>query len=65
MRPDLAESDIILVPTSDGSELKLFRLAGHAGPVVLFLHANGFHVKCYAPLVSHGPPAIVCGRSIP
>lgn len=49
---DLAAFDTTLVPTSDGGELKVLRLAGHAGPVVLFLHANGFHIKCYTPLVS-------------
>lgn len=62
MRPDLAASDSIFVSTTDGGELKLLRLAGHAGPVVLVLHANGFHIGCYAPLVSHSPPAVACER---
>ena len=65
MRPDLSASDTILVSTTDGGELKVLRLAGHAGPVVLFLHANGFHNKCYTPLVSHSLPAIACERNSP
>ena len=65
MRTDLATSDSILIPTPDGGKLKVLRLAGHVGPVVLFLHANGFHIRCYAPLVSHSPPAIACEREIP
>lgn len=60
MRVDLAASDTVLVPIPDGGELKVLRLAGHAGPVVLFLHANGFHIKCYTPLVSQTSPALAC-----
>ena len=65
MRPELAASDTVLVSTADTGELKVFRLAGRAGPVVLFLHANGFHIKSYTPLVSHSPPAIACKRNSP
>ncbi|KAL3157243.1 hypothetical protein ABBQ38_001479 [Trebouxia sp. C0009 RCD-2024] len=50
MRSALAFTDHILVSTVDNSEVSLIGLAGQAGPVVLFLHANGFHVKCYVPL---------------
>lgn len=64
MRLDLAASDTILVPIPDGGELKVLRLAGHAGPVVLFLHANGFHIKCYTPLVSQYSPAMVCQHGL-
>lgn len=53
MRSALALSDNIAVPTIDHGEVNLIRLAGHTGPVVLFVHANGFHVKCYVPVVSH------------
>ena len=65
MRPDLAAADSILVSTPDGVELKVLRLDGHAGPVVLFLHANGFHINCYAPVVSYSLPAIACQRNSP
>ncbi|KAL3146229.1 hypothetical protein ABBQ32_002929 [Trebouxia sp. C0010 RCD-2024] len=50
MRSALAFNDSLSVSTVDNSEVQLIRLAGQAGPVVLFLHANGFHVKCYVPL---------------
>ena len=62
MRSDLAAADSILVSTPDGVELKVLRLAGHAGPVVLFLHANGFHINCYAPVVSY---STACQRNSP
>lgn len=59
MRSALAFTDHILVSTVDNSEVSLIGLAGQAGPVVLFLHANGFHVKCYVPLVSDRPHVII------
>jgi len=35
-------------------------LAGNSGPLVLFLHANGFHIMCYTPLVlPHLPQALL------
>ena len=52
MRPLLASGDRTSVNTRDGSKVELLHLAGDGGPVVLLLHANGFHVKSYGPLVS-------------
>lgn len=59
MRSALAFNDSLSVSTVDNSEVQLIRLAGQAGPVVLFLHANGFHVKCYVPLVSDHSPLTI------
>ncbi len=42
---------MVAVSTVDGATVNLLHLAGNSGPLVLFLHANGFHIKCYTPLV--------------
>lgn len=41
---------MVAVSTVDGATVNLLHLAGNSGPLVLFLHANGFHIKCYTPL---------------
>ncbi|DBB06158.1 hypothetical protein WJX82_007631 [Trebouxia sp. C0006] len=44
---------MVAVSTVDGATVNLLHLAGNSGPLVLFLHANGFHIKCYTPLAEH------------
>ena len=43
---------MVAVNTVDGCTVNLLHLAGKSGPIVLFLHATGFHITCYTPLVS-------------
>ena len=51
---------MVAVSTVDGATVSLLHLAGNSGPLVLFLHANGFHIKCYTPLVlPHASQAVV------
>ena len=51
---------MVAVSTVDGATVSLLHLAGNSGPLVLFLHANGFHIKCYTPLVlPHASQALV------
>ena len=42
------------MPATDlqGPTVNMVHLAGSEGPWVLFLHANGFPVHCYRPIVS-------------
>lgn len=41
---------MVAISTVDGATVNLLHLAGNSGPLVLFLHANGFHITCYTPL---------------
>ncbi|DBA82166.1 TPA: hypothetical protein ACH3X1_007153 [Trebouxia sp. C0004] len=44
---------MVAVSTVDGATVNLLHLAGNSGPLVLFLHANGFHINCYTLLAEH------------
>ena len=47
----LAGVQMLSVPTKDGAKVNLVHLAGYGSTVVLVLPANGFHIRCYIPLV--------------
>jgi pimeloyl-ACP methyl ester carboxylesterase len=45
----------VLVPSTDGVRIALHELGGsNSSPLLLIAHANGFHGRCYQPMVDAG-----------